>query len=257
MVPPELWHLAHRLVRGERRALSSPLQPPAQPTALNQIIFSPTTDSPLWVPAEKVVNRAGQSFTTEQHHFVRYLAFGPDGLESFYQTHKPATVLQFYFLHENLPNPSGPKLLDSPWEHAPPTEEAAPVRAPHLFGPVSQLELAAEAARLDRVAISIEKKGFLDGPPTQPGGHIRAQLLLHENGDFRIQIINGNHRTAVLVHRGWKLIPTHPKVGHPPVRLSDLASWPGVLDGRFAPKTARAIFESFFRDRHQKLLTEW
>ena len=211
----------------------------------------------MWVPVEKVVNRAGQAFTKEQHHFVRYLESGFCELERFYRAHQPKTALQYYFVKKDLPDYSGHALLVPPWKHPPPTEVRTPTRAPTLFGPLSNMEIRIEADRLDYLQKIVAKKGFIDGRVHQPGGQITGRLFVHENGDYRVVIGAGNHRTAVLVHHGWKLLPFHSVASSPPLNLRDLAQWPGVVDGRFAPETACAIFESFFRPPRETILHGW
>ena len=105
--------------------------------------------------------------------------------------------------------------------------------------------------------LSTEKYGFLAGHEGQAGGQIRGRIFYKDNDDFRIVLLNGNHRTAVLAHLDWELIPVHPQAGYHPVRLSDLAQWPGVMDGQFTQKAAGKVFEALFRPRHQQLLPGW
>lgn len=236
------------------------LQPPDHPAPFSEIMF-PRNVGLTWVSTQKIVSFGGQAFTSEQHHFVRYLESGLDALASFYRIHRPTSVLQFTFINETFPDQLPIKGLDFPWRHVDLTQTVALNRTPELFGPVSDQELFVEAHRLDSLQRSIIKKGFLrkhgEGWGRMP---ISGHVLLHTNGDFRIIILSGNHRVAVLVHCGWKLVPIviwgRADI-EPPVRLSDLEEWPGVVDGRFTPQTARAIFEAFFRPRHEKLLPGW
>lgn len=198
VVPPALWEVGRIFVRRDffKYAL---LQAPRQPTPFSEIIFS-RPGIHIWGPVEKIVNFAGQAFTEEQHHLVRYLKSGLDDLESFYRIHQPTTALQSRFVRQTLHDHAGAYLLDVPWKLAL-TENDTLVGAPVLYGPVSDLELATETERTDRIKHSIEKFGFLDHA-NQPGGQISGQLFLHDNGDYRIVIQGGNHRTAVLAHLG-------------------------------------------------------
>lgn len=253
--PPALWDIALRFERYDR-ATNKALSLPPDPTPLSEMMFHPLRRKPNWVPVEKIVNRMGQSFTTEQHHFVRYLESGFGDFKHFYRIHQPKTALQAHFIDETLPGPAGTGVSDVPWQPAPLTDPHTRTR-PDAFGPVSVLEIATEAARLERVQHSIKKYGFLAGHAGDAGGSINGQIFYKNNDDFRFVISGGNHRTAVLAHLGWKLIHVHQVAGFHPVRLGDLAQWPGVVDGRFKEETARAMFEAFFRPGHQKLLPDW
>jgi hypothetical protein len=253
--PPALWTTARKFVHGD--ATNQALSPPEHPTPLSDIMFPPRPGPDFhWIAAERIVNRYGQSFSTEQHHFLRYLESGFEHFEAFYRIHQPKTALQLRFINQTLPDTTEAHNWDAPWA-APQTETGTRLHDPVCFGPVSKLELITEAARLDKVQHSIEKYGFLLGNVEQPGGQIAGRIFYKDNDDFRIVVYEGNHRVAVLHHLGWRLIPVHQLVGYHPVRLSDLEKWPGVVDGRYAPETAHAIFEAFFRPRHQQLLPGW
>lgn len=260
LFPPALFDMAQRFVRRDRAA-NRTLSPPEHPTPLSSIMYPVRSKiylerGPHWIPVEKIVNWYGQSFTTEQNHFVRYLESGFDDFERFFQIHQPKTAFQSRFIDETFPDPAGTGGSDVPWL----TNHLADDKAANVPAsvPVSYLKLglAIEATRLDRIRHSIKKYGFLAGH-AKPGGQIRYQIFLKDSDNFRICVLAGNHRTAVLAHLGWKLIPVHPLAGYHPVRLSDLADWPGVLDGRFTEETARAMFETFFRPVHQQLLPGW
>lgn len=260
LLPPALWEAARRFAR--RGLADEALSPPEHPAPLSDMMFSRGLWSqsglePHWIPVEKMVNYFGQSFTTEHNHYVRYLETGFDDFVAFYRSHQPETALQAHFIGETLPGPAGANMFDFPWQPAPLAETDTPIRDPESFGPASDLELATEAARLDRVLHSVKKYGFLERYGGDWRGRITGRVFVHDNGDFRVGIICGKHRAAVLAHLGWNLIPVRHQVGFHPVRLSDLAQWPGVVDGRFAPETARAMFEALFRPAHQQLLPGW
>lgn len=256
MVPPGLWEAARRFVR-RRHAIDRANSAPQHPTPLAEILCPRPGPEPNWIQAEKIVNRFGQSFTTEQHHFVRYLESGDDSFGLFYQIHQPKTALEAKFINESFPGPSGTGVFDVPWQQAPLALTDTPARSPVFFGPISRPELATEAARLERVRRSVKKHGFRAEPGGVPSGGIEGQLFYKDNDDFRVVVTEGNHRTAVLVHLGWKLIPILHSGGLHPVRLSDLAKWPGVLDGRFTEEAAHAMFEAFFRPSRQQTLPCW
>ncbi len=259
LAPPALWEIARRFV-GRYRGTNRGLSPPEHSATLSDVMFPRGEWEPHWVPVEKLVNGWGQAFTAEQHHFVRYLESGFEDFERFYKIHQPKTAAQARFISEDLRSPTKANVLDVPWEPVPLAEIDTPLVIPEIpesFGPASDLGIATEMFRLDKIRNSIEKHGFRTGHPRQSGGQITFRLFLHDNGDFRMVIMSGNHRTAVLVHLGWELIPAHQYAGYHPVRLSDLNHWPGVVDGRFTEEAARAMFEAFFRPRHQQLLPGW
>lgn len=258
LFPPGLWEIGRRFVPRELAA-NRALSPPEHPTPLVNILFPQPVPDPsetYWIPVEKIVSGFGRSFTTEQHHFVRYLESGFDDLERFYRIHQPQTAFEARFIDES-PGPAGVNVRDVPWRQAPLADTVTRVGLPVAFGPVSDLQIATEADRLKKLRRSINKYGFLPRHPVLSGGQITSQLFYKDDGDFRVVIANGNHRTAVLAHLGWKLIPVGNKPGSHPVRLSDLERWPGVVDGRFSREAARTMFEAFFRPRHQQLLPGW
>lgn len=254
-VPPGLLGVRRFLRRG--RGTNEILSPPEHPTPTVDILFPRRNTAPHWISVSKIVNRFGQSFTAEQHHFVRYLESGFDNFELFYWIHQPKTALQARFIFDALPGPSPPNWQNVPWEPAPLAQTDTPKPNPVFFGPASDLDIATEAARIDQVRHSIEKYGFLKGRAVLWGGPITSQIFYRDNSDFRIVIVHGNHRTAVLAHLGWNRIPVRPEEGYHPVRLRDLDEWPGVVDGRFSRETARAMFEALFRPIRQQLLPGW
>lgn len=242
-------------LRGRDAAFA--LSQPGHATPLSEIMVPAAGPQPFWIPKGKIVNRFGQAFTTEQHHYVRYLWSGLDSLETFYRIHQPETTVSAHFIHSTPADGARASWSGKPWEYAAPTGTDTPPRDYEAYGPISYLELATEAARLDLVQRSIKNKGYLGGNKRQPKSVITGQLFIHDNGDFRVVIRSGNHRTAVLVRLGWELIPVHHELRLWPVRLGDLALWPGVVDGRYSLETAHAVFESHFRPGHQQLLPGW
>lgn len=98
---------------------------------------------------------------------------------------------------------------------ASPAKTDTSLQIPEAFGPVSNLELAIEAARLDKARLSIEKHGFLEGHAVRHWEQITSKIF-RDNGDFRIVIFEENHRTALLANLGWGLIPVQYQVGFPP-----------------------------------------
>lgn len=255
LIPPNVLKAISKLQTRELFPGKNPLHaPPHAPDPLYKLMF-PHENELLWPTSSRLVNAMAQSFTAEQHHFVRYLAMGAATLENFYQLHRPSGALEARFVKETRCDYSGPGWLQPPWVHVRADEDTESLRPPELFGPVSAAQLATEKLRLDSLMQSISENGVIDRQAFQPGGAITGQLLFNdEDDDYRIMVINGNHRVAVLAHLGLQHIPIRFRSESPPVRLSDLNRWPGVIDRRFTPETAHAFFHSFFRDPHHPLL---
>ena len=254
-ISPGLWALLRNAKDRTLRPIYPTLAPPPKKSAtpLPEIRFCKGSQF-WWVPLENIVNSVGQAFTSEQHHYLRYLGSGLEALRGFYQAHQPTSTLESRFVYEPFPGITS-AIWTEPWApfHQPETVCLEP--SPENYGPVSELELHTEAARLDLVRHSIEKYGFIEGVAARH--QIHGQLLLHDNGDFRIMIAGGNHRTAVLAHLGWRLIPIYPLAGYPHVDIRDLEEWPGVVAGNFTPRAARAVFETMFRSGQEQLLPGW
>lgn len=256
ILAPKVYEMVRNIVRRDFTK-KSVLQPPKYPTQFSKILL-PHGDEIIWVPAEKIVNFYGQAFSREQHHYVVYLEAGLYDFERFYQIHRPKNTLQARFIKKTFLDQPPTKLL-APWESADLTEIGTPVQDSEWSSPISDFANAGEAVRLDYLRRKISKKGFIDSNNSEidSEGPIIGQLLLHENSDFRILIREGNHRSAVLVHLGYNLIPIRFRLHHPQVRLSDLKEWPGVLDGRYTTETVREVFKAHFRPPHEKLLPGW
>lgn len=255
--PPGIWSLARGLFQPEFIRRRRHPEPPreadfSRTNILSDMLFC--EEKIVWVPVQNVTSRAAQAFSDRQHHLVRYLESGIEELAAFYQLHQPTNILGFYFLEGDSQALSGVGIR-APWERATPNFEN-PSGNFEFFGPVSNLQIVGEAARLDYVRSRIKKQGFREGRPGHQG-QIIAQLLLNDDRDFRVVIRSGNHRTAALINLGWTAIPIHFSCADPPVRVGDLAEWPGVVDGSFAPETARQIFEAFFRPGQAQILANW
>ena len=71
---------------------------------------------------------------------------------------------------------------------------------------------------------------------------LRAEIDARVGGRYRFFVRRGKHRTAALVHLGWKSIPVRMRDWWP--RLIDaqgVLDWPLVRDGKIAPEFAQAV----------------
>jgi hypothetical protein len=147
-----------------------------------------------------------------------------------------------------LPTPWGGGGRGRPY----PWGEDYPHETKHPFFPIFNPDDDAKKLRL--VKSSAEKWGFrlLRKNPSP------TYLFLYNDEadvDYRVLILDGNHRVSFLAHLGWPLIPMRP-AGMKEVRLSELDSAPGVLDGSYTKEEARLVFMAHFRDPHEVLLPD-
>ena len=219
-----------------------------------------TMDEVVWVPLSKVRTVYGLAMTPEQHPFVRYLRDGFTSLLSFYRIHQPSSLPELFF----LPNTSFLTSSEShstrtwPWG-AGSTIQHFVNKSENSGGNHDRDKRAwSDARRLDSVHKSVLRHGFWMPKFDSPSYFLLVNDC-SEKFDFRVVLIQGAHRTSVLSFLGWKIIPMTPECafGTPEVRLSDLSRWPGVSDGSFSKNSARELFEVFFRDEKQVLLSGW
>lgn len=230
------------------------------PSSLNDLRGA-TIEEQLWVPLAKIRSLRGQVFAREQHPYVRYFHYGFDGLRKFFDSDEPETIKQFFFI-EGRRNPKAKVPLQMsriwPWSNIA-VRFAAPDPAFWRAGPKSDGDLAVEARRLDCILGSVKKHGFI----LKQGELPKYFLLLKDNAgkimDFRVIVASGKHRVAALAFLGWELIPMEPVNTYVQgeVRLSEIARWPGVVDGTFSKEEATAIFLGFFRELEEGMFPSW
>lgn len=231
-----------------------------------------TQAGPYWIPIERLRYSTGVSFTTHQHHFLRYLDSGEHALQSFYDTFQPSSALEALFLERRDkfdPNSLvglrdlNYRLPWHPWSPtAPPRqdENELPISAgAQTWGPVSDAKFRLETSRLTSLRQSIQKHRF---DWYRMSDDIAVYLLLDDAEGLDVNwcavVINGGHRVALLAHEGHQFCPvTFSRDWPREVRLSDLDSWPGVVDGRFSSETAHHAFKAFFREPNKILLRGW
>lgn len=219
----------------------------------------------LWVEVERLTLR-GCAFTWEQHPFVRYFRDGMESLRRFYELHQPRNQIEALLLDGTRVGDFVPVEFPKhrrPWSFEKQFGGEGSLDASHgckLHGPVSEEKLLYEKIRLDNIRDSVQEHGFL-----QVGDEfIRfGEILIDDSEpgvpDYRVYAPGGQHRISLLSHLGWPLIPMMPQPSFPwrEVRLSDLARWPGVLDGTFSEEAARAYFLAHFRSPTEQLLPGW
>ena len=113
-----------------------------------------------------------------------------------------------------------------------------------------------QAERLGNIRKSIERKGYIVRQEELPWFSLLLRDRDGEISDYRVLVMHGNHRVAVLAHLGWELIPMAPIPTMLPneIRLSEINSWPGVLDGSYSINQATAVFLAFFRDAEEQIV---
>jgi len=219
-----------------------------------------------WIPLEKIRYFSGVAFSREQHHFVRYLVDGLPSLQRFYELHQPHNQFETNFLFEKQ---SGnfveitPPSTRTPWNpepflHGGDRNHLSIGKGHQGYGPVEEVRVRWEAKRLRRIERSLRRFGYrseLSSSEPTP----RFALLWRDDyaEDYRVMVTAGNHRIAALAFLGWTLIPMSRQPSYPTIRLGELNSWPGVIDGTYSAEAARRYFLSYFRDDKQVLLPGW
>ena len=232
--------------------------------SLDELIVAPYGEI-VWVETEKL-RLFGSAFTSEQNHWVRYFRDGFESLKRFYELHQPRNQIEAVMLDDTEVGEFSPASFPTgrrPWsfEREYRDSERLALHGSQDHGPVSRELLLNEKKRLDGIRDSVAKYGFvkLDNHDFIHFG----ELLVHDSRpgrpDYRVCIENGAHRTSLLSHLGWPMIPMAARPSRPwrEIRLSDIARWPGVLDGTFSEQAARAYFLAHFRDPTAELLPGW
>lgn len=210
-----------------------------------------TTEDWLWVPLAQIRSLRGQIFSREQHPYVRYFHYGFEGLREYFDFDEPKNISSFFFIEDQIDlEPKSPLQTSGiwPWSNIA-VRFAAPDPSIWRAGPKSDDDLAAEARRLDRILASVERNGFMIKQGELPQYFLLLRDSAGEIVDFRAIVAKGKHRVAALAYLGWELIPMEPTRAYMQieVRLSEIARWPGVVNGTFSIEEATAIFLSFFQ----------
>ena len=221
----------------------------------------------LWVEVERLTFRGGVACTWEQHPSVRYFRDGMESLRRFYELHQPRNQMEALLLDDTRVGDFVPVKFPKrrmPWSFEVQSGGEGSLGASHgtqHHGPVSEEKLLSEKNRLDNIRDSVQEHGFLQ---VVGDGFIRFGEILIDDSEpgvteYRVYARGGQHRISLLSHLGWPLIPMMPQRSFPwrEVRLSDLARWPGVLDGTFSEEAARAYFLAHFRSPTEQLLPGW
>ena len=167
--------------------------------------------------------------------------------KSFNKCHKPESAVGAVFISRDTNSGRTPGLVRHlPWDNVDWIVPAGPDNPNQWIGPVSKTFLRAQIRRLSEILTSITRYGFWMSYPDHP----ECVLLIDDASagpdDYRVILLSGNHRTALLAYLGWSLIPMRPILHARETRLSSLNHWPGVVDGSFTKQTAEAIFKVFF-----------
>ena len=205
-----------------------------------------------WIPLALLRSARGQVFAAENHPYVCFLQNGYEGMKSFFKDDEPRNLEEYFGMTQS----SGLKLDSAvikgrvwPWSPAIGSVPEPPGFPFWRAGPKKDSHIAQEAHRLWSLLRSVEKRGFWSHPSNLPWYFLLINDTDLAEADFRAVVMHGNHRVSVLAHLGWPAVPITP----PPtllsneLRISDIASWPGVIDGSFTETEARALFLAFFR----------
>lgn len=151
-------------------------------------------------------------------------------------------------------------LWDFPWVRGGP-ERAAwvddPDDAPDIITHFSErgilrFRLEQEFFWAERLHYSLRRFGF---QPERADRPIEVRTLLAADGATSHLLLDGNHRLAALVARGAKEVPVR-QLARQVVRETELAAWPRVADGTYAPEDARRIFRAYFAGNSTPRTTE-
>ena len=226
----------------------------AQQTHLTDLL-SAQGDRVVWIAAEKL-RLWGRGLSAQQNQFVRYLREGLPSLRAFYDIHQPRDQFQCLGLTSRSVGPYVP--VSFPVKRPPWGFEERSTRTPE-HGPISDRTVLREAKRLDSLSASVESSGFFK----RGDGFIYfGPILIDDTNatlDYVVVIVSGIHRTSLLGHLEWPIIPAiaAPSFVARDVRLSQLSNWPGVLDGTYSPEAARAYFLAHFRRPTEVLFPSW
>ena len=219
----------------------------------------------VWVETEKL-RKGGRAFTWQQNHHVRYLKDGIESYRKFFELHQPRDQFEALMLDVSKVGDFSPvqfPRIRDPWSFEVRWDGENGMGPQHGYqghGPITETKLLREKERLDAIRDSVAKRGF-----GQVKGDFKVfgEVLVDDSepglSDYRVCMTAGLHRTSLLAHLGWPIIPMMPLSTMPwrEVRLSDVARWPGVLDGTFSEEAARAYFLAHFRDPTEELLAGW
>lgn len=112
-------------------------------------------------------------------------------------------------------------------------------------GPMSRALGEVTYERLTALYDSIREKGFRPGRASHP--HLDGRLLLWGT-DYRVLVVSGKHRMAVLSALDYRRVPIRfgPHKDPEAVRREDVESWPGVVAEIYTPEEALAAFDRIY-----------
>jgi len=238
-------------LRPDERFPKAIAAPKGNPKSLGYVVGDPI----VTVPVERVRYPDGRGYTPDEHHFLKYYEAGLDSLRSFYDSHQPQNVFEFFGIEASeTVNVEG---YDPPWfDHTASVGKSGekgltPDDGNQAFGPVSERKLRLEAARLDHVLSSIQTQGFRP----EIGGHVRGYFMHRTNGEWVFVVREGFHRTAALVQLGFDEIDVRFVRGYPRfVEETDSAEWPLVKNALVTERAALAMFSRFFDEKRDHSL---
>jgi len=212
----------------------------------------------VWISVDKVRTDMAKALTPQQHPYVRFFAEGKACLEEFFKLNHPRNSLESVFVFGSredvgaIPEKSRRDARGNQLYRKLPWSSETLAESQWIGGSVGW-----EIEQLERIKRSVTKKGlWIEQNALEPGFWLFVNDETGGLEDFRVVLWGGNHRVAVLAYLQWPLIPMSPS-GRTEVRLSDLETWPGVIDGSFTKEEARICFMAFFRSPDEGLLPGW
>jgi hypothetical protein len=116
-----------------------------------------------------------------------------------------------------------------------------------LNGPVGAASGRVEFAKHQQIADSIVMNGYRRNTD-DVDGDIAAHVLVRGD-DWRILVVDGNHRYSALRATNWRTIPVCFRRWPMILRREDVRSWPNVANSIFGVEAALKIFDACFDAR--------
>lgn len=214
----------------------------------------------LEVPIEACTNWLAFSFThTGWHYFIETLKeydknktihFKDTTLYKFYQFYQYEDMFNLLCCNYNYNNvkfkpnfgiyPWGSFTAESHYNGGVPKNRFTS----HLCGPT-------EDPLIERVynnLINLYNEIQINGYRPWSKGFIEGTMLERKNGEQKLVVLQGNHRTAVMSHLGFKkILARYKPLAFRVIREKDVLDWYYVRNGECSKKDALYYFDLFFK----------
>jgi hypothetical protein len=118
------------------------------------------------------------------------------------------------------------------------------------FGPLADVQIAAEAAKLVALRRTLQRAGL---DPSRPDYDVGAVFLVHD-GCVRWYCTAGRHRAAVMVSLGASELPLTVRAV---VRRDEVDLWPQVRAGNVERTAALEVFDRLLEGRPPSIAAHW